>query len=252
MFKLVYIVSMIFNLVVFESYFSCSLLANQKKLVQILEEINDFTVYKQRSIQTASPHEAFELLKQHCQEMALYYKDLEITLRERYTRYIQAKNQFIAKKALLLNIKNNLGFNLPKKDDPKDFLEIQILFYNDHYRIWSEKFLFLLDNERKKQIFGIQMVPKTDEELLEMKCFLKKDLSSAYSKSFKIVKNNPYKYESSKSFKKLIDELWSLRYAYELIAFWARTDEEIKLLNLPHPQMGQNTVEEAIFKISNL
>ncbi|MBA3814876.1 MAG: hypothetical protein H0X26_10450 [Alphaproteobacteria bacterium] len=197
-------------------------------LIQALNEVEDFSHYSARPVQTASRAEAFDALKDHLRAMGTYHQEMASMYADRIERYSRSPNY---KQKLCDNfLKDTLGFNAPKETLPLEFMSALRKVHQTYSEGWLQKLSGLTG-----EIMSINGTLGQAKEVLHPTAENSQRISSVFKKSFNAlfpqlagVKDSPERYINSKILLMGIDELWALRHAHALILPWGKSDEELQ------------------------
>jgi hypothetical protein len=199
----------------------------KERLLQSLNEVEDFTRYSARPVQTASREGAFEALKAHLWAMGEYHHHMAAMYEKRLEISSKLSNP---KKNLKEFLHQALGFDVSQKTSPKDLISAYIGTHKDYAGIWLKRHagltgeIMIINGEVGK---ASKILHPTLENSLLITQEFKKNFERLFSE-FEDVKSNPEKYINKKAFLGFIDELWALRYGHALILPWTKSDEEIQ------------------------
>jgi hypothetical protein len=200
----------------------------KERLLQTLTEVEDFSHYAARPVQTASREEAFDTLKDHLRAMGQYHQEMAAMYSDHYTRYSNCKNPQFQKKLLDNFLKDTLGFDVPKETSPLKFISALSNIHETYSGFWLKNLAGLtgevmnINGEIGKASQILQPNLENSKWITNVLYFM-----NLYPQLEKI-RSNPEKYLNNKIGLMSIDELWALRHAHALILPWTKSDEEIQ------------------------
>src|SRR3990167_4287423 len=202
----------------------------KEKLLQALHEVEDFSHYSVRPVQTASREEAFNALKDHFRAMADYHQEMASMYSDHYTRYSNCKKPQFQKKLLNSFLKGTLGFNVPKETPQLEFISGLINVHKIYSGRWLEKLagltgeIMIINGEIGKASQVLQPSLESSQRITDV---FHKAFMGLYPQ-LEGIRSNPEEFLNNKIGLMAIDELWAFRHAHALILPWTKPDEEIQ------------------------